>query len=262
LNIDLTKMEGSGKTGRIREQDIRVSAAAGQNATNQPIGRTLTTSARHTIAGRMLASVRSTAPVTLTTTADATNLVNMRRQFQVVEAAVVPTYTDFFVKLVTSALGKHRTLNASWDGDQIVQSARIDVCIAVDTEAGLLAPVVRDVGSLTLRQVAERSRDLVERARQRTLKAEELQGGTFTVSNLGAYGIDAFTPIINYPQCAILGIGRVQRRPVVVQDQFIARDQVTLSLTFDHRIVDGAPAARFLQALVGLVENPGPALVT
>ncbi|HMC63768.1 MAG TPA: 2-oxo acid dehydrogenase subunit E2, partial [Gemmataceae bacterium] len=107
----------------------------------------------------------------------------------------------------------------------------------------------------------EKSRDLAERARQRKLKAEEMRDGTFTVTNLGAFGIDAFTPIINYPQSAILGVGRIERRPVVVNEQIVPRDQITLSLTFDHRIVDGAPAARFLQAVARLIENPGPSLM-
>ena len=107
-----------------------------------------------------------------------------------------------------------------------------------------------------------RARDLIDRARTRKLSLDESQGGTFTITNLGAYGIDAFTPLINVPQCAILGIGRIERRPAVLGEQIVARAQVTLSLTFDHRIVDGAPAARFLQTLSGLIENPGPWLMS
>src|SRR5262249_27702489 len=155
----------------------------------------------------------------------------------------------------------HPLLNSRWAEDQILILPNINIAIAVDTEAGLFAPVIRNVPSLSLRQVAAHARDLVERARQRKLKAEEMQDGTFTITNLGQFGIDPFTPIINYPQCAILGVGRIERRPVVISEQIVARDQITLSLTFDHRIVDGAPAARFLQTLGQLVENPGPALV-
>jgi pyruvate dehydrogenase E2 component (dihydrolipoamide acetyltransferase) len=109
---------------------------------------------------------------------------------------------------------------------------------------------------LSLKELAIRSRDLIDRARQSKLSASELQGGTFTVTSLGAFGIDAFTPIINYPECAILGVGRIRRCPVVLGDQIVIRDQVTLSLTFDHRVSDGAPAARFLQTLAALIENP------
>jgi pyruvate dehydrogenase E2 component (dihydrolipoamide acetyltransferase) len=174
----------------------------------------------------------------------------------------VPSYTDFLVKLTAIALEKHSLLNASWVDDEIHLSDGIHIGIAVDTDAGLLVPVLRDVPALGLKQVAARARDLIERARARKLMLDELQGGTFTITNLGAFGIDAFTPLINVPQCAILGVGRIARRPVVFGEQIVARDQLTLSLTFDHRIVDGAPAARFLQTLCGLIENPGPWLMS
>src|SRR4029077_3124957 len=134
--------------------------------------------------------------------------------------------------------------------------------IAVDTDAGLLAPVLRDVPSQTLKQLAAQARDLIERARQRKITLAELQGGTFTITNLGAFGINAFTPIINYPECAILGVGQIQRQPVVVEDRIVPAQRLTLSLTFDHRIVDGAPASRFLQTLGNLIENPSPPLVS
>ena len=268
LGIDWRELRGSGRTGRIRERDIRAAVAKASTGptTRHPAPAThlAVTSIRQTIAERMLHSHRSTAPVTLTTTADATNLVHLRNQFKTAPPTgyeVVPSYTDFLVRLTASALKKHPRLNARWDGDQIKESADIHIGIAVDTDAGLLVPVLRQVPSLSLNQVAARSRDLIERARQRRLTAEELQHGTFTVTNLGAFGIDAFTPIINYPECAILGVGRIQRRPVVIGEDIVARDQITLSLTFDHRIVDGAPAARFLQMLGGLIENPGPWLM-
>src|SRR5581483_6897531 len=128
--------------------------------------------------------------------------------------------------------------------------------IAVDTGAGLVVPVVRDVPRLSVKDLALRARDLIDRARRRKLAASEMQGGTFTVTSLGAFGIDAFTPIINYPECAILGVGRIRRCPVVFDDQIVIRDQMTLSLTFDHCLTDGAPAARFLQTLSALIEIP------
>jgi pyruvate dehydrogenase E2 component (dihydrolipoamide acetyltransferase) len=212
----------------------------------------------------MLASLRSTAPVTLTTTADAENLVSLRQQFRAAPQSsegVTPTYTDLIVKLSAIALQAHPALNARWEDDDIVVLAHIHIGIAVDTEAGLLVPVIREVPSLGLRQLAARSRELLERARTRKLTADEMQGGTFTVSNLGAYGIDAFTPIINHPECAILGVGRIRRAAAVVGEQVVARYQLTLSLTFDHRIVDGGSAARFLDTLRQSVENPGPWLI-
>jgi pyruvate dehydrogenase E2 component (dihydrolipoamide acetyltransferase) len=151
-------------------------------------------------------------------------------------------------------------LNSHWEDDRIVSPDGIHIGIAVDTDAGLLVPVVRDVPRLSLKELSVRSRDLIDRARQRKLSASELQGGTFTVTSLGALGIDAFTPIINYPECSILGVGRIRRCPAVIDDQIVIREQVTLSLTFDHRITDGVPAARFLQTLSAVIENPSGAL--
>ncbi|HEY7424007.1 MAG TPA: dihydrolipoamide acetyltransferase family protein [Gemmataceae bacterium] len=260
LGIDWMDVRGSGRNGRIRERDIR---AAAEKSSAKPEGNTVPVrSIRRTIAERMLASHQSTAPVTLTTTADAVNLVNLRNQFKAAGSDGVPSYTDFLVKLTAIALAKHLLLNSRWEDEQVVTSPDIHIGIAVDTDAGLLVPVVRDVPVLGLRQLSARTRDLATRARAGKLAADELRGGTFTLTNLGALGIDAFTPIINSPQCAILGIGRIERRPAVVGEQIVARDQLTLSLTFDHRIVDGAPAARFLQTLRTLIENPGPALMS
>ncbi len=263
--IDTSRVQGTGRNGRIRERDILAKAQTPEvEATSGVYSGQLMSPARRMIAERMVHSLRTTAPVTLTTTADATNLVNLREQFKAAAQgpdAVVPSYTDFLVKLAALALRAHPHLNARWHEDRIVTLTEIHIGIAVDTEVGLLVPVVRNVPGLTLRQLALQTRNLAERARQRKLTADEMQGGTFTVTNLGAFGIDAFTPIINWPECAILGIGRIRREPVVVSDQIVARDRVTLSLTFDHRLVDGAPAARFLQTLCRGVENPSAVLV-
>ena len=244
LGIDWRHVTGTGQTGRIRERDV---LAVAPSAT--PLGST-----RRVIAERMLTSHRSTAPVTLTTTIDATNLVNLREQWKA-GGDLVPSYIDLFVQSTAVALVQHPALNSRWENDRIVSPDGVHIGIAVDTDAGLLVPVIRDVPKLSLKDLSMRSRDLIDRARQRKLSASELQGGTFTVTSLGAFGIDAFTPIINYPECAILGIGRIRRCPVVREDQIVIRDQMTLSLTFDHRITDGAPAARFLQTLSATIEN-------
>jgi len=257
-DINLGEIQGTGRTGRIRERDVLVAPKASAAA---PVA---VSSIRKVIAERMLASHQSTAAVTLTTSIDATNIVNLRNQFKAVAQVgqgVLPSYTDFLIKLTAIALQKHPLLNARWNDGQIATSAEVHIGIAVDTEAGLLVPVLRNVGTLTLKDLSKRSSDLIEGARQRKLSSSDLQGGTFTISSLGSFGIDAFTPIINMPECAILGVGRIQRRAVAVGDQIVARDQITLSLTFDHRIVDGAPAARFLQTLSALIENPGPPLM-
>jgi pyruvate dehydrogenase E2 component (dihydrolipoamide acetyltransferase) len=204
-------------------------------------------------------SLRNTAPVTLNTTADATRLVQLRNELKAAASdsdGAVPSYTDMLVKLTALALQRHPQLNTHWEGQSLIPSSAIHIGVAVDTESGLLVPVLRDVPALTLREIAARSRDLIERARSRKLSADELRDGTFTITNLGSFGIDAFTPTINYPECAILGVGRIQRQPAVVAGQIVPRDILTLSLTFDHRATDGAPAARFLQTLRGLIESP------
>jgi pyruvate dehydrogenase E2 component (dihydrolipoamide acetyltransferase) len=257
LGIDWAKLQGSGRTGRIRERDV----AAAQPSSAQTSEAIPLTTIRKTIAARMMDSRQTTAPVTLTSAVDATNLVNLRNQFKV-EGEAIPSYTDFWVKLVACALQKHPLLAARWTEAGIVPAHRIDIGIAVDTDAGLFVPVIRDVPSLGLRQVATVSRELIELAKRGELSSRDMEGGSFTITNLGAYGIDAFTPIINPPECAILGVGRIKRQPVMDGELIIGRDMVTLSLTFDHRIVDGAPAARFLQFLARLIENPGPSLVS
>ena len=249
LGIDWTTLPGTGRNGRVRERDVRAATTGASLVPHTPI--------RRTIAARMLESQRTTAPVTLTTTADATNLVNLREQFKAADGPT-PSFTDFFVKLSAVALAKHPLLGGRWSEQGIRLPDAIHIGIAVDTDAGLLVPVVRDVPALGIRQLAARSRELIEHARTGRLSAGDMQGGCFTVSNLGAYGIDAFTPVINPPECAVLGVGRIAKRPAVVGDAVVPRDQVTLSLTFDHRIVDGGPAARFLQTLAQAVENPAP----
>jgi pyruvate dehydrogenase E2 component (dihydrolipoamide acetyltransferase) len=248
--VDPATLKGSGRNGRVRARDVPAPSAPANLVPHTPT--------RRAIAERMTASLRAAAPVTLTTTADATNLVSLRNQFKSATAVPVPAYTDFLAKLCAVALQQHPHMAAQWTDAGLALAARIDIGIAVDTAAGLLVPVLRDVPALGLRALAEHSRALIERARRGALTASELRGGRFTITNLGAFGIDAFTPIINPPECAILGVGRIDRRAVPDGDRIIARDTLTLSLTFDHRIADGAPAARFLQALVRCIENPAP----
>jgi pyruvate dehydrogenase E2 component (dihydrolipoamide acetyltransferase) len=209
---------------------------------------------RRTIAKRMVESLGTTAPVTLTTTVDATNLVQLRERLKS-SGGGVPSYTDVIVKTCATAIQQHPMFGAQWTDHGIRLPHSIDIGIAVDTDDGLRVPVIRDVANIELGQIAEQSRQLIDRARANKLSLAEMQGGCFTVTNLGAFGIDAFTPIINYPECAILGVGRIAKRPAVDGDAIVPRDQMTLSLTFDHRIVDGAPAARFLQTIATLIEK-------
>jgi pyruvate dehydrogenase E2 component (dihydrolipoamide acetyltransferase) len=220
------------------------------------------TGIRRVIAERMAQSAREVAAVTLTTEADATELVALRERVRADSAGTelaVPSYNDLFAKILAVALAEQPELNASWTEAGIVRHAAVHVGIAVETERGLLVPVVRDVGGKSVRAVAAESARLVERARAGGASAAELSGSTITITNLGHYEIDAFTPIVNPPEAAILGVGRIAAKAVVVDEaseRIAVRKMVALSLTFDHRIVDGAPAARFLQRVKHLVERP------
>jgi pyruvate dehydrogenase E2 component (dihydrolipoamide acetyltransferase) len=247
LGVDTALLRGSGRGGRIREVDVREAGSA--KASPAPIS-----SLRRTIAKRMMESRQNTAPVTLTSRADATALVALRNRWKLAPGpGPAPSYTDIIAKLVAIVLESHPALGGL--------SGKAHIGIAVDTPEGLLVPVLRDVAASSLADLARRSRELIETARARRLRAEDLTGGTFSITNLGGFGIDAFTPIINFPETAVLGVGAIRKEPVVLESGELAvREQMTLSLTFDHRIVDGAPAARFLQALVHLIEVPPPAV--
>jgi pyruvate dehydrogenase E2 component (dihydrolipoamide acetyltransferase) len=294
VGVDWTQIRGTGSSGRIRERDVRAhferrrkseapSPVAEQRAVTPPEGRIIALSPlRKTIAARVRAGVERAAPVTLTTQCDVTNLVRLRRQFQQANEATdldrdpssgqpsiapelarhssVPSYTDFIIKLTATALEQHPMLMAQWTDQGIRLPDGIHINVAIHTEVGLVAPVIRDVPRLTLPQIAAATRTLVELAHARRLSAEQLASGTFTITNLGMVGIDAFTPILNVPQSAVLGIGRIRRVPAVVQDQIVPRDQITFSLTFDHRVLDGVPAAKFLDTLGSLLENPASCL--
>jgi len=251
--IDTGKLTGTGRNGRIRERDV---AKGSPPASDRVIPLT---AIRRAIAARMTESRQSIVPVTLTSAVDMTILVGIRQKFKAMDGdGLVPSYGDLLVKSAAVALQIHPLLAARWTDAGLVLPERIDIGIAVDTDAGLLVPVIRDVPGLGLKALAARSRELIDQARSGGLSMGDMRGGCFTVTNLGAFGIDAFTPIINPPECAILGVGRIERRPVMDGDRVIGRDFVTLSLTFDHRILDGGPAAQFMQSLAKSIENPGP----
>lgn len=235
-------------------------APAVQAAPPAPAGQAMPMSqVRRVIAQRMAESSRTTAAVTEITEADATKLVEFREQAKASLQAAglpVPSYTDLLIKLTALALREHPDLNSLLVGEQIVRMEEVHMAVAVDSEAGLIVPVIRDVLKKSVYQISQETKDLAERVRQRKVGPDELQGGTFTITNLGNYGIDAFTPIINLPQCAILGVGRIISKPAEWQGQIALRKMMTLSLTFDHRIVDGGPAARFLNRVRQFVEDP------
>jgi pyruvate dehydrogenase E2 component (dihydrolipoamide acetyltransferase) len=266
LGIDWKALKGSGRTGRVRERDIRAAAAHSPKTPRLGRGNLMPlTPTRRLIAERALIARNQAAPVTLVARADASNLVNLRSQFKGLAKSSgepVPGYTDFFIKIAAVALREHPLLNACWHDEGIWVSEEVHIAFAVDTETGLVAPVVRYADQLGLRQVAARCRELVELAHARRLSVEQMAGGTFTITNLGMHGVESFTPLLNPPQCAILGLGRIRAEPAVHNNQIAIRDVIALCLTFDHRMVDGAPAARFLDAVRLYVEQPGPCLVS
>ncbi len=245
LGVDWNTLQGSGRNGRIVERDVRA-------ATSTKSRDKAEISVRRVIARRLTESHATTAPVTLTTEADATGLVALRAKLNI----PFLTYNDVILKLTAFALADHPVMNTSWEDAALVVHDGIHIGIAVDAPTGLLVPVVRDVIHKDLETLAGETAELVQKAKQGDLNPEHLRGGTFTVTNLGAYGIDTFTPIINLPQCAILGVGRIVSKPAVHEGRVVPRDMVALSLTFDHRIVDGAPAARFLDTIRHHIEQP------
>jgi len=253
--LDWRRLTGGGPGGRITRDDVahalEEAAPTEMNEVSEVIPLR---SVRAVIAERMLRSATNAPQVTLTAEADATALVELRRQL--VQDGVDAAYNDLFLYILGRALREYPLLNASLDGETIKVWRRVHIGLAVDTERGLLVPVVRDVDRKGLLQLAEETQTLLERARAGQCTPDELRGGTFTLTNLGMFGIDAFTPLLNLPECAVLGVGRIKRQPVMVGDEVLGRELVWLSLTFDHRLVDGGPAARFLQRVVKLVECP------
>lgn len=234
--IDLATVKGTGPGGRITREDVEAAAAMPQGTPLHGM--------RKSIADRMFKSLQSTAQLTITTEADVTPLVARREQLK---KEFNLTFTDMLIEAVAGALVAHPRLRLTAEGDLIQPHEEVNVGIAVALDEGLMVPVIRQADKKSLQQIADESRRLAEKARAGSLGVDEVSGGTFTITNLGMYGIDAFTPIINQPQIAILGVGRIVPKPAVHDGQIAIRSMMTLSLTFDHRIVDGAPAAAFLQ---------------
>jgi pyruvate dehydrogenase E2 component (dihydrolipoamide acetyltransferase) len=269
--VDLALVTGSGPHGRIVERDVLdyLTLLPKEAPTPLPapptVGPTVEsvplTGLRHIIAERMAASAHTTARVTLVTEADATAFVETREQLKAHVAnewGFAPGYNDLLGIIVARALREFPYMNVrlSADGQAIEHLPAVNLGMAVDTERGLLVPVIRHADQKGLRAFGTELRALVERARAGKSLPDELTGGTFTITNLGMHEIDVFTPIINLPEAAILGVGRIQAKPAVRDGQIVVRQMWTLSLAFDHRLVDGAPAARFLQQIKQFIENP------
>jgi pyruvate dehydrogenase E2 component (dihydrolipoamide acetyltransferase) len=269
--LDLRSVMGTGLQGEITKGDVEKAIAqvetAGalqpKTAAPLPEGEVITRvplkGIRALIAERMSTSVHTTARFTLFIEADATKLVHMREALKVrveKEWGFAPSYNDLIAKIVAKALRKFPYVNARLAADAIEHLAHIHIGMATDTERGLMVPVIRDVDQKNLRQFGTQFRQLVEQARTGHIALDDLKGGTFTITNLGSYDILTFVPVINLPEAAILALGKITSKALVVGDAIAIRQMWMLALVVDHRIVDGAPAAKFLQFIKDEVENP------
>jgi pyruvate dehydrogenase E2 component (dihydrolipoamide acetyltransferase) len=298
LGVDLRSITGSGERGKITKDDIRQvkgeeapapadktqeAAPSPAPAPTQPEPKPASAAPptpakdvleqiplkgiRAVVSRRMPESVHTTARVTLVTEVDATDFVALREQLKAKYAEAwgfAPGYNELLAKIVANGLRQFPYMNArlSAEGNVIELLRPINIGIAVDTERGLLVTVLRDVDRKGLQALGNEFRELVGRARNGKSAPDDLSGSTFTISNLGMYRVDAFTPVINLPEAAILGVGRIAPKPVVKGDEVVVRKMMTLSLVFDHRVVDGAPAARFLDYLCELIEEPQLLFIT
>jgi pyruvate dehydrogenase E2 component (dihydrolipoamide acetyltransferase) len=257
--IDLGSVAGTGPGGKIVKDDVARAAQPTAAQQMEIVERIPLKGVRGIIAERMGNSVHTTARVTLLMEMDATEFVAMRERLKATvseEWGFAPGYNDLLAMIVAAALRRFRYMNARLAPDAIEILGHVNLGMAVDTDRGLLVPVIRDADQKSLHQFGTEFRALVERARNNRSMPDDLTGGTFTITNLGMHDVDAFTPVINVPEAAILGVGRIAPKVVPFEGEIAIRQMWTLSLVFDHRLVDGAPAARFLQYIKKLIEEP------
>jgi pyruvate dehydrogenase E2 component (dihydrolipoamide acetyltransferase) len=252
LGVDLAAVKGTGRNGRISKEDVEAFAA--RATTENPALRVSMSARRNVIARRLLESKQSIPHYRLAVDVDFGALLQEKRA----RAAATDraSLNDWLLRAAALALVQHPMVNAQLDGNEIVQFENADIAIAVAVEAGLVTPILRAANLKPLAAIARESRDLIGRARLGTLNREEISGGSFTISNLGMQGIARFDAIINAPQVAILAVGAVGKRPVVRGDTVGIGDLGTLTLSADHRVVDGAVGSAFLATLVALLQRP------
>ena len=281
LGVDLSSVEGTGPDGRVTETDVRGAAKSGvavadrvrakaESKPESPVkagesARIQLSGMRKIIAQRLVESLGPVPHFYLTIDVNAGPLMDAREELKSAgegaDAAKI-TVNDFVLKAAVQAAVKVPRVNASFDGDAIVQYADVDLGIAVAIEEGLLTPIIRAAQTKSLREISELAKDLAHRARNKRMKPEEFQGGTFTVSNLGGMGIDSFSAVINPPQGFILAIGKITKMPVIDDcDQIVVGHRMSLTMSCDHRVIDGALGAEYLKELRHLLENPALLLV-
>ncbi len=258
-NIDLKALQGSGAGGKVMKQDVINAIQASSQKAQQPEVRKKLSGLRKVVADRMVQSAFTAPHVTLASDIDMTKAIEMRTALLPVvekQTGFRLTYTDIIIKAVGTALSRFPEVNVHLEHDEIIYKNEVNVGVAVAVKDGLMVPVIKQVEQKGLTAICAEAKDLSKRAREQKLRPDELKGSTFTISNLGMYPIDVFTPIINQPEIAILGVGRTQEKPVVVNGEIVIRPMMTASLSFDHRVIDGAPAAEFLAEVKRILENP------
>jgi pyruvate dehydrogenase E2 component (dihydrolipoamide acetyltransferase) len=265
MGVSLESIQGSGPRGRIIAADVknarsgaaRFSApAGGLKAAAPPESKQIPlTAMRRTIAKRLAESTGPIPHFYLTADYDVTNLVGVRQQMIDIEGAKL-SLNDFIIRAVALALRHHPNVNASWGDEAIAQHGEVHIGVAVSTAEGLITPVIRNADQKSIAEIAQEIRALAEKAKNRKLLPNEYQGSTFTISNLGAWGIEEFTAIINPPNSAILAIGAAEARAVVVNGQVVVRDRMKVTMSCDHRVIDGAAGAEYLKTLRQFIEQP------
>ncbi len=264
--VDLSSLVGSGPDGRVIKRDVlaapqRTAAAAAAPITPLESKVIPLSNMRQTIARRLLEAKQSIPHFYVSTDVQMDNLLALRKSANEQLAPAKLTVTDFIARAVAVAVTQVPAINASFGGTQITRHGSVHIGIAVAIEDGLVVPVLRDAQTKTLRQISAEIRQLADLARTRKLKADQMTGSTITISNLGMYGIKEFAAIINPPEAAILAIGGTEARPVVKNGQVVAGQVMTITLSADHRVVDGATGAEFLSKLRGVLENPMAMLI-
>jgi pyruvate dehydrogenase E2 component (dihydrolipoamide acetyltransferase) len=248
--IDLASVRGTGPGGRIIKRDLE-SAPRGAEYEDVPL-----TQIRKTIARRLAESIGPVPHFFLTTEVDMERVAEARTALNGLDEGPRISFNDIILKVVAAALVQHGDCNAWWQGDHIRYFSDVHLSVAVAVEDGLITPVVRHANRKSLREVAFEIRDLAERARERRLKPEEYTGGTFSVSNLGMYDIDQFTGVINPPEAGLIAVGSITKKPIVDNDEVVVRRRMRITMSCDHRVIDGATGARFLQTTRRMLENP------
>lgn len=263
--INLSKISGTGREGMITKEDI-LSYKQGVRVTEADFDSSKLgieeiiplVGWRKTMAERMVFSMQNTAHVTTFAEVDVTDLRNLRKTLDNSEDLTKRkiSYTSFFAKAVVQALSMYPIINSSLIDDKIIVKKYFNIGVAVSRKNGLVVVVIHNADQKSLIEISQSIKDKVDRARGAKLLPQDVRGGTFTITNVGMFGTLMNTPIINPPESAILGVGTIQKKPVVINDQIVIRSMMFLCLTYDHRIIDGTPAIRFLQEVRRLLENP------